>query len=253
MRVLDMSPYRPYHRMGQSCQTRPIREKRVFWIKPEPETVLDGRFIVRPLRRADIDRAADLWRWAYPEVYGSGHDFILFPEEYEARITLTETWETDGREKPYCMIVVEEAATGRLVAAALMTKFDKNLQIEYTFAGTHPDYRQLGLMGCLGKVMDRMARASGAEYLTTFLETWHTITQKKTLKCGQGWKIAGIFPGNFTRWAGDQQEYRACEIHLYKFINEGGKYATRPEEWHLHPEIQRLWEVLEAINAGIGQ
>jgi hypothetical protein len=74
------------------------------------------------------------------------------------------------------MLVLAEVATGRLAAASIMTKFDKNLQIEYTFAGTHPGYRRLGLMGHLGKIMRWMAGQSGAEYLTTFLETWHTIT-----------------------------------------------------------------------------
>jgi hypothetical protein len=93
-----------------------------------------------------------------------------------------------------------------------------------------------------------MSKESGAEYLTTFLETWHTITQAETLKMGKGWRVAGIFPGNFTRWAGDQQEYRACEIYMYRFINEGDKYATKPEEWRLHPDLQQLWEALEAFN-----
>lgn len=252
MRFLDMSPYRPYSKMGQSCLTRPIRNKQVLLIKPEPEPVLQGRFVVRPLSRADIEAVVELWRSSYPEVYGSEHEFILFPEDYEYLVTLTETWETDVLEKRYCMLVAEEVATARLASAVLMTKFDKNLQIEYTFAGTHPDYREQGLMGALGKVMDRMAEASGAEYLTAFLETWHTITQESTLKWGTGWKLGGIFPGNFTRWAGNQQEYRACEIYLYKFINDGEKYATQADEWHLHPEIQRFWEILKAFNARLG-
>jgi len=252
MRTLDMTPYQPYRRMGQTCRNRPIREKEVLWIKPDPRPHPSGRFVARALARGDIPRAAELWRWSYPEVYGSAHDFILFPEEYESRMALAETWDTDSREKPYCMLVVEEPAAARLVAGSLMTKFDRNLQIEYTFAGTHPAYRRLGLMALLGALMERMCRASGAEYLTTFLETWHTITQAETLKLGKGWKIAGIFPGNFTRWAGDQQEYRACEIHLYKFINDGDRYASQPAEWQLHPELQRLWEQLEALNQRLG-
>jgi hypothetical protein len=96
-------------------------------------------------------------------------------------------------------------------------------------------------MGLLGKV-------SGAEYRTTFLETWHTITQAETLKMEKGWRVGGIFPGNFTRRAGGQQEYRAGEVYMFRFINEGDKYATKPEEWHLHPELRRLWEALEAFN-----
>ncbi len=253
MQPLDMTPYRPYRPMGISCLTRPIREKQVRWLKPEPEPVLGGRFRVRPLSRADFGAAAELWRQAYPEVYGSSHDFLLYPEDYESRLALVETWEADALGKPCCMLLAEEVATSRLATATLMTKFDQNLQIEYTFAGTHPDYRRLGLMGALVRVMDRLVRASGAEYLTAFLETWHTITQEETFKGGRGWQVAGIFPGNFTRWAGDQQEYRACEVHLYQFVNEGEKYATRPEEWQLHPELQALWDFLETINARLGR
>jgi hypothetical protein len=253
MRFFDMSPYQPFRAMGQSCRTRPIREKTVRWIKPEPRESRDGRFVSRPLARADLDAAAELWRQAYPELYGSSHDFMLFPEEYEARMALMETWGEDSLTKPCCMLVVQEKATGRLAAASLMTKIDQNLQIEWTFAGTHPDYRQLGLMALLGDLMDWMSEASGAEYLTTFLETWHTITQAETLKIGKGWQVAGIFPGNFTRWAGGQQEYRACEIHMYRFINEGDKYTTQPAEWQLHPDLQRLWEGLEAFNRRVSE
>jgi len=151
------------------------------------------------------------------------------------------------------MLVVQDTVTGRLAAASLMTKYDRNLQIEWTFAGTHPDYRQQGLMHLLGGMMSRMSKVSGAEYLTTFLETWHTITQGETLKIGKGWRVAGIFPGNFTRWAGDQQEYRACEVHMYRFINDGEAYATRPAEWQLHPDLQQLWEALETVDARLAK
>lgn len=248
MRFLDMTPYTPFRPMGQSCQTRPIRAKGVRWVKPEPRETRDRRFVGRPLALADIEAAAELWRHAYPELYGSSHDFMLYPEDYEARMALVQTWEEDSLKKPCCMLVVQETATGRFAAASLMTKYDQNLQIEWTFAGTHPDYRQKGLMGLLGEMMAWMCQVSGAEYLTTFLETWHTITQAETLKMGQGWRVGGIFPGNFTRWAGDQQEYRACEVYMYRFINEGDKYATKPEEWQLHPELRRLWETLAAFN-----
>jgi hypothetical protein len=248
MRYLDMSPYRSFREMGRSCQTRPLRDKVVRWVQPEPREGKDGCFVGRPLARADIEAAAILWRHAYPELYGSSHDFMLFPEDYEDRMALVETWAEDSVKKPCCMLVVQETSTGRIAASSLMTKFDPNLQIEWTFAGTHPDYRQMGLMSLLGGMMDWICGLSGAEYLTTFLETWHTITQGETLKREKGWRVAGIFPGNFTRWAGGQQEYRACEVHMYRFINAGDKYATKPEEWQLHPDLQRIWESLEAFN-----
>jgi ribosomal protein S18 acetylase RimI-like enzyme len=253
MQVLDMSPYQPYRPMARTCLTRPIRDKQVVWVKPPLETHPQGGFVGRPLARADIDASARLWRQAYPEVYGSSQDFLLYPEEYESKFALVETWDADARTKPGCMLVVEELVSGHLVAASLMTKFDKNLQVEYTFAGTHPDYRRRGLMGLLGKMMYRMVLASGAEYLTTFLETWHTITQDETLKKGHGWKIAGIFPGNITRWAGGQEEYRACIVYMYQFINDGDKFATRPQEWQLHPEVRRLWEEMELCHSRLGR
>jgi hypothetical protein len=42
MRFLDMSPYRPFRQMGRSCRTRPIREKEVRWVKPEPREHPEG-------------------------------------------------------------------------------------------------------------------------------------------------------------------------------------------------------------------
>jgi len=100
----------------------------------------------------------------------------------------------------------------------------------------------------LRRVTGKIAIKSGAEYFTTFCETWHDITQNWCIK--GGWKIAGIFPGNFTRWHGNNQEYRGCEVHFYKFVGDGEKYTTKPEEWHLAPEARDVWEILEKVNRG---
>jgi len=62
-------------------------------------------------------------------------------------------------------------------------------------------------------------------YVTVFCETWHNITQYLWFK-RMGWKVAGIFPGNYTRWAGDQKEYRACTVHFYRLINNAERYST---------------------------
>ncbi|MCL6622344.1 MAG: hypothetical protein K6T55_09610 [Syntrophobacterales bacterium] len=253
MRFLDMTPYHPFREMARTCDTRPLRDKRVRWVRPEPRLSRDGRFLARLLRREELDAAAGLWRAAYPELYGSVHDFLLFPEECAARVALEDAWEEDSEGKPCLMLVAAERRSGRLAAATLMTKMDRNLQIEFSFAATHPEFRRQGLMYLLGEMMHHLAEASGAEYLTTFLETWHTITQTSILKYGGGWRVAGIFPGAFTRWAGGQREYRGCVVYLYKFIRDGERYATRPEEWHLHPKLRQLWQVLEEINRDAGE
>jgi len=97
----------------------------------------------------------------------------------------------------------------------------------------------------------KTALASGAEYLTTFVETWHDITQKWCIK--DGWQVAGIFPGNFVRWKDPDQEYRGCTIHCYYFLANVEDYATKPDEWSLAPEFKELWEVMQRINKKIAK
>jgi len=246
---INMESYSPYRQMATTCKTRPIREKRVVWTKIESEPFLEDRFQVKTLQRELIVSAAELWRSAYPEIYGSPHQFILDPDQYEKLIAIEESWEEDSKTKVYCMPVVVELETKRVVSATVLTKFEKNLQVEFSFACTHPDFRIRGITDELSRVTRKIALNSGAEYFTTFCETWHDITQNWCIN--DGWKIAGIFPGNITRWNGDNQEYRGCEVHFYQFVGEGEKYTTKPEEWHLAPEAKDVWDVLERVNRKI--
>lgn len=242
---------KPYREMATTCKTRPLNRKRVSWQRFDSEPFEEGRFRAGVLSRRHIDSAAAVFRQSYPEVYGSPHEFVLIPEKYEDRIALEETWENDRRRKVYCMPVVVELETDRVVAATMLTKIEKNLQVEFTFAATLPEYRHKNIMQKLRAVTWKTALASGAEYFTTFLETWHDITQKWCLK--DGWQVAGIFPGNFVRWKQPDQEYRGCTVQCYRFVRNGSDYTTQPEEWKLIPEFTELWEVLERINKKIGQ
>jgi hypothetical protein len=241
-----MQQSRPYLKMATTCRTRSPRPKRIVWSKVETQPFRDGRFQVKPLRRELIEAAARLWRVAYPEVWGSPHEFLLDADGYESLIALDDTWDGDSASKVYCMTVVEELATGRVVSATLLTKFERNLQVEYSFAATDPEYRERDITSELRRVTRKIARDSGAEYFTTFCETWHDITQNWCLK--GGWKIAGIFPGNFVRWNGDGEEYRGCTVHFYHFAGEGESHATKPEEWHLAQPVREVWDVIERVN-----
>lgn len=232
--------------MATSCRTRAPREKRITWTRVESEPFLDGRYQVRPLRRELIKSATELWRAAYPELSGSPHEFLLDPDRYEGLVSLENSWEEDSRNRVYCMTVVEELETRRVVSATLLTKFERNLQVEYSFAATHPDYREKKLTDQLRSVTRKIARSSGAEYFTTFCETWHDITQKWCLR--GGWKIAGIFPGNFIRWNGDNEEYRGCTVHFYHFGGDGEAVSTKPEEWRLAAPVKEVWDVLQRVN-----
>ncbi|RLI74146.1 hypothetical protein DRO97_06290 [Archaeoglobales archaeon] len=245
---LDMSKYKPFREMAKTCRTREIREKKVVWPKFYLESYFNGRFRARILRLADVDEVAEVWRAGYPEVYGSNYDFVLYPDEIIEKVALEEYWEKDRYEKKHCMVVAEEISSKKIVASSLLTKDDKNLEIEYSMITTHPDYRMQHIPMGIGLAIAEKIAESGAEYMTTFLETWHDITQKLCIR--RGWKIAGIFPGRFTRWIRNNKEYRGCVVYMYRFIN-GEEYVTKPEEWSLADEVREAWECLERINKKI--
>lgn len=244
-----MDKCRPYAKMGRTCKTRAIPEKKVIWPDINKD-ILQGKFKIRPLCRGDINKVVELWKMSYPELYGGSHEWMLIPEEYEEKVTMQETWKDDSVNKKYAMIVIEEIETGNIITATLFTKDDKNLHVDGTFGAMHPDYRtgKTGIsLWTEAMAVYKWIEDSGAEYITFMCETWHPITQFFAFK-QLGFKIAGIFPGQFTRWCGGQEEYRACEVHFYKFIGDGAKYTTKHEEWELIPAAKKLWDVLEEIN-----
>lgn len=247
--TVSMEPGHPYRKMATTCKTRPVTAKRIVWPKPEPVVCDGGKFRVTLLRRDLVATAAKLWRLGYPELYGSPHEFLLDPDQYPRWLALEESWDQDAESKVYCMSVVEEVATGEVLSGSLLTKFENNRQVEFSFVATHPDHRLKRLTDQLRLFTRKIAMATGAEYFTTFCETWHAITQGWCVE--GGWKIAGIFPGNFVRWNGANEEYRGCTVHFYRFVNGGDEYVTRPEEWQLAPKVKEVWEVLERVNQGI--
>ena len=149
------------------------------------------------------------------------------------------------------MPVVVKLEIDEVVAATMLTKIEKNLQIEFTFAATRPNYRNKKIMQNLRAVTWKTALSSGAEYFPTFLETWRDITQKWCIKDGR--QVAGIFPENFVRWKKPDQEYRGCIIHCYRFVRNGEAYSTMLEEWSLAIEFHELRVVLERMNNKIGK
>lgn len=243
-----MDAYLPYKNMGKTCKTREIREKKIIW--PYREKIVNDRFVIRAIDRKDINQVTELWRASYPEVYGSIHEWILFPEEYEQKIAFRETWDNDSVHKQHAIIVCDDIKINKLVFANLLTKFDLNLHVEASFFAIHPDFRKgksdFNIWSELNEFYLWM-KESGAEYITVFCETWQNITQYIWFK-QMGWKLAGIFPGSYTRWCGEQNEYRACTVHFYKLLNGGEFYSTEPKEWQMLPEIKKLWDCLEEIN-----
>ena len=251
MKQIDMTPYQPYKKMGKSCELREIRDKKIVWPLIDQVDQQNPNFRLRAITRNDLDAVAELWRASYPEVYGSVHEWILDPKEYEERVAFAENWAEHSITRPHAVMVGEDIAAKKIVMSSIYTKWDQNLQVEASFIAIHPDARK-------GKIGDsiwsnlasfyKWLEGSGAEYVTVFCETWHNITQYIWFK-RLGWKIAGIFPGNFTRWAGGTTEYRGCTVHFYRLLNDGEKYSVTSEEWDLLPEVKELWDFMERINA----
>ncbi len=251
MKNIDMNPYQPYRKMGLSCELREIKEKRVIWPLINQIDPNNPNFRLRTVTRNDLEEVAELWRASYPEVYGSVHEWILDPQEYEKRVAFAENWKEHSVTRPNAMFVGEDLQAGKIVMSSIYTKWNRNLHVEASFIAIHPDARKGKIASSIWSNLAsfyKWLEESGAEYVTVFCETWHNITQYIWFK-RLGWKIAGIFPGNFTRWAGGNNEYRGCTIHFYRLINDGIRYTNQPEEWSLIPEVKELWDCLEKINA----
>jgi hypothetical protein len=250
MKQIDMTPYQPYRTMGKSCELREIGDKKIVWPLVDHIDTGNPNFRLRAITRNDVDAVAELWRASYPEVYGSVHEWILDPKEYKERVAFAENWDEHSISRPHAIMVGEEVAAEKIVMSSIYTKWDANLQVEASFIAIHPDARKGKIASSIWSNLAsfyKWLEASGAEYVTVFCETWHNITQYIWFK-RLGWKIAGIFPGNFTRWAGGNQEYRGCTIHFYRFLNGGEKVSNLPEEWDLLPEVKELWDFMERIN-----
>ncbi len=250
MKQIDMNPYQPYRKMGNSCELREVADKKVVWPLIDHMDTATPNFRLRTITRNDLDAVAELWRISYPEVYGSVHEWILDPNEYEERVAFAEHWPEHSVTRPHAVMVGEDLQSNRIVMSSIYTKWDLNLQVEASFIAIHPDFRKGPIAASIWSNLAsfyKWLEDSGAEYVTVFCETWHNTTQYIWFK-RLGWKIAGIFPGNLTRWTGDEREYRGCTIHFYRFLNGGDRISTRPEEWDLLPEVSELWEFMEKIN-----
>lgn len=253
MKQLNMDSYHPFKKMTSGCLVREIKEKKVEWPYFEG-TFFDGKYNGRILASADVENAVKLWRIGYPELYGSTstYDWVLYPERYAENVVLQESFDEDCKKKEHLMAIGEEAESGKIIGACLFKKIDENLQIEFSLGTIDPDYRQ----GKMGHAFYQstyeyltLIEESGAEYFTAFCETWHSISQFLCFK-HWGMKIGGIFPGQYIRWCGAQNEYRGCTVWFYKFIGNGGNFVSDPNDWELIPEVKQLWSAFEEVNKG---
>ncbi len=244
---LNLSEYQPYKTMGQSCQLKDIMEFHINWPKlATASTLTNSDLNMRYMYGKDIDKVVELWKNVYPEAYGSTHQFVFDSQWYEDNVLFDENWKTDAKEKKHAIILLEDLKDSQLIGLLLMTKWDQNLQVEFTMGGLHSTFREKKVFYPFFKNILDMITKTEVELITIFAETWHKKTQE--LMENHGFKIWGIFPGNMVRWNHDQKCYRACEVHYYKFVNDGENYATGFDEWVLSEKSKKLWDVLEKLN-----
>ena len=245
--TLNLSEHRPYKKMGRSCQLKDIDEFRVNWPKlTTANNLKKDDLMMRYICENDVDEVVELWKNVYPEAYGSAHQFVFDPQWYEGNVLFDKNWEVDTRGKQYAIILLDDLKESRLVGVLLMIKWDQNLQIELTMGGLHSTFREKKVFYPYFKNILDAISATEVQLITVFAETWHSKTQE--LMDYHGFKVWGIFPGNMIRWSHAQKCYRACEVHYYKFVNDGEKYATDFDEWALSEKCKKLWEILEKLN-----
>ncbi len=246
--TLNLSEHQPYKTMGQSCQLKDITEFHVSWPKLVTAANLKhSDLMMRYMNGNEIERVVELWKNVYPEVYGSTHQFVFDPQWYKGNVLFDENWKTDPKKNKYAIILMEDVKEKQLIGILLMTKLDQNLQVELTMGGLHSSFRKKQVFYPFFKnILDSFLKTE-TELITVFAETWHKKTQE--LMDYHGFKIWGVFPGNMLRWSHDQKCYRACEVHYYKFVNDGEKYSTCFNEWELSEKSRQLWQVLVKLNA----
>ena len=134
---VDLSGHKPYKLMGQSCRLKDISEFRVNWPKlVTADELAHANLLMRYMRRSDIDEVVELWKNMYPEVYGSTHQFVFDSEWYADNVLLEENWEKDQNKINYAIIVLEDLTERKVGGMLLMTKWDRNLQVELTMGGS---------------------------------------------------------------------------------------------------------------------
>ena len=245
--TLNLSEYQPYKKMGHSCQLKGIAEFQVNWPKlTTANSLKKNDLMMRYMCKNDTDEVVQLWENVYPEAYGSTHQFVFDPQWYGGNVLFDESWKVDAKKKMYAIILLEDLKESQLVGILLMTKWDQNLQVELTMGGLHSAFREKKAFYPFFKNILDIISATEVELITVFAETWHSKTQE--LMDNHGFKIWGIFPGNMVRWSHDQKCYRACEVHYYKFVNDGERFATGFDEWVLSEKSKKLWQVLEQLN-----
>jgi hypothetical protein len=77
-RELDLTKYKPYKDHRGLCKFKSLKERKISWSTNE-KYVLDGKYLLRPSRKDEIDEVVEIYRAGFPELYGNtNHGVVLW-------------------------------------------------------------------------------------------------------------------------------------------------------------------------------
>ena len=221
-----MSKYQPF-KVYKGLETRRIKDKNIKWAEFERKSY--GNYIKRAIKEdaEEFGKTADLFRRAFPELYGNVYDFLLYPERYpivlgEGRNFLTGEW--------YMTVTEYE---NDIVAAEIYKMFPQNMTIELAVGATDPRHRGRGLQRFSVKEVDRFVERCGAEYAYAACVVYHKASQDNLLEVG--YRVEGITPGFISHWMKGDEYYRAPHVWMGKFYNGAERMVPDEKEWIMIP------------------
>lgn len=199
-----------------SPQTRKLADRKLVW--PAVDEAIAGGFRLRDLdwtSLREIEEVAQLHREAFPELFGSVYEDILFPNRWPR-------WAEHWR-------IYRVSEGERQAATCLLTPSVQNMAVELSVLITDPAFRGRGIARRFTNVIDRLIGESGAEYGTVFCATFHIATQKIIEELG--FQRIGELRGYVLANAGLGRYARDNVVMYAKMYNEA---------WTLCPSEERL-------------
>lgn len=236
----DINISRPYKDFRGLCSFRSLNDRKMSWPVMERE-VLDGKFILRPVREYELEEIVEVYRVGYPDVYGKyPSESVLWPD------TLRELLGTgdDFMKGDRYLFVAEERNDNRLIGAILPSMDRGNMSVHGALAVIHPDHRGTkGLFRAMLTYMDDLFEKTGAEYGYNPVATFHTKTQ--IILKELGWKVRGVVPGYYLMWNYEDKYYRQPQVIMDKYYNGGEELV--PKEIDLIMEAKKMYELSEEL------
>ena len=237
---LDLSKSKPYKDFRGLCKFKSLNDRKISWPVMERE-VLDGKYLLRPLKEDEIEEIVEVYRLGYPDVYGKfPSESVLWPEALGKMLGTGNDFMKGDR----FLFVAEELDRDRLIGAILPGMDKGNMSVHGSLAVIHPDHRGTkGLFRSLLTYMDDLFEKTGAEYGYNPVATFHTKTQM-ILK-DLGWKVRGVVPGYYLMWNYEDKYYRQPQVIMDKFYNGGEELV--PKETDLIMEAKKIYELSEEL------